>query len=147
MKKRIVNNKKIMQNTSLIQTILRHFFLLAITFTFFLQQIQAVTNNNVCCKKISTQSTNSIQASGTFFPLLSLYEPVQTTSEMEAAEDDEKQNNVQSLLGQVGQQNSVKELGYECILRSRYLQLTFSAQQHPAVPFFILHHSWKNYIA
>lgn len=43
--------------------------------------------------------------------------------------------------------HSSDELDYTTGLNSRYLQLTSSVSKRASIPFFILYHSWKNYLS
>lgn len=66
--------------------------------------------------------------------------------EAETTEEDDTQNYQDDFFSKLAQKRVAEELLYTCFLRSRYLQLISSAHRQPAVPFFILYHSWKNYL-
>jgi hypothetical protein len=115
---------------------------------FLIQQFQAtaILTNSASYKKVSSALINYTYADQLHFSSMPSQKALPASMEMEVAEDDDRQSSEDECNEDINQQYSTKHLAYNNIIRSRYLQLTSSAQQQPAVPFFILHHSWKNYI-
>lgn len=73
--------------------------------------------------------------------------PVDLEMEVETAEEDDTKNYFEEYCQNIAAIHAVEEQVYTSYLRSRYLQLASSVQNQPAVPFFILYHSWKNHLA
>lgn len=139
------NIEKARFDTSLLRKIFTQFIIVFFAFSFSIQQLQAYSfkHNNVATKNDSTVKFER----ATKFSITLPQEHLPAAMEMEVLEDENEQNTEYVSNAALSQKFISEELFYNSILRSRYLQLAFSAQQHPAVPFFILHHSWKNYIA
>ena len=144
------NNKKYGSfNHAYIKTVTRQFFLVVFSFVFFLQQLQAFSflSNTVNQEKTASGFCRIDKTSGAHFSIVLPQEPVLSSVEMEAAEDDEKQDADVEFYESLANKNTSDELAYDCILRSRYLQLISSEHQQTEVDFFILYHSWKKHIA
>lgn len=141
--------KRAQFSLSFLRSIMRHSIIVIFLVGFSLQQIQAYSfqPNKLGPKYNSSIQPNSTQKQVDGFYLTTAHEHVPIAMEMEVVEDESEQSTEDASYANLSQKHTSEELCYNCIIRSRYLQLAFSAQQHPAVPFFILHHSWKNYIA
>ena len=128
MQNTIGNKKQRLFNWAFTRTVTRQFFLVVFSFVFFLQQLQAFSflSNAVNLDKSKSGICRINKTQGVHFSLVRPQEPALPSVEMEAAEDDEKQNAdvefCQSLVYKYGSE----ELAYNCILRSRYLQLISS---------------------
>ena len=148
MKRYIYNTKQLAPNISPARMILLELFLVILGFFFLIQQSQstATFTNSPSYKNVSSALNNLTNADQFHFSSMPSSELFPSTMEMEVAEDDEHACEQESF-NHFSQQSFIYDHAFDCIIRSRYLQLTFSAQQRPEVPFFILHHSWKNYIA
>lgn len=146
----ILNNKScgLFKRVS-VKTVTRQFFLVVFSFVFFLQQVQAFSflGNSVNENKSTSGFCKVNKALTTHFSLVHQQEPALTSVEMEVAEDDDKQDADVEFYESLVNKNGSEELAYDCILRSRYLQLISSGQQQTEVDFFVLYHSWKKHIA
>lgn len=71
--------------------------------------------------------------------------PIRFEMEVEVTEEDETKNNLEGYNPTV--KHAVEQLVYTSFLRSRFLQMASSVHKQPRVPFFILYHSWKNFLA
>jgi hypothetical protein len=149
MQNKFNKKKQVLFNWSFARTITRQFFLLVFAFVFFLQQVQAFSflSNSVSQGKSSSVSYKVNKAFYTHFSLVHQQEPALTSVEMEVAEDDDKQDADVEFCESLVNKNGSKELAYDCILRSRYLQLISSEHQQTEVDYFILYHSWKKHLA
>lgn len=83
-------------------------------------------------------------------PLISAHVPPQSSPirfemEVEVTEKDETKNSIEGHNPTV--KHAVEQLVYTSFLRSRFLQMASSVHNQPTVPFFILYHSWKNFLA
>lgn len=67
--------------------------------------------------------------------------------EMEILEEDETKNNLDEYWDQIAAHYHSGDLFYTTTLRSRFLQLNSSLHNRPSIPFFVLYHSWKSYLA
>jgi hypothetical protein len=148
MKRYIYNTKQLAPNISPARMNLLELFLVILGFFFIIQQFQstATFTNSPSYKNVSSALNNLTNADQFHFSSMPSSESFPSTMEMEVAEDDDRQNYEEGCNNNLNQQYFRKHLLFNNILRSRYLQLTSSVQQQPAVPFFILHHSWKNHI-
>jgi len=148
MKRYIYNTKQLAPNISPARMILLELFLVILGFFFIIQQFQstATFTNSPSYKNVSSALNNLTNADQFHFSSMPSSESFPSTMEMEVAEDDDRQNYEEGCNNNLNQQYFRKHLLFNNNLRSRYLQLTSSVKQQPAVPFFILHHSWKNHI-
>ncbi|MCA6451250.1 MAG: hypothetical protein IM584_14380 [Chitinophagaceae bacterium] len=128
---------------------MKQFFLVVFTLTFFLQQFHlfSFSGNMAGGQKTSSRLLSTKQAQGE--SSLLTQEPVHDATEMESDEDedDDKQDHEPEFYSSSGLQYPKDQLGHDHIQKIRYLQINSSVQQQPLIPFFILHHSWKNHIA
>lgn len=122
-------------------------FLVGFAFTFFLQQFHPnfFAHNTAGSPKTNAGLLTAKLARGES-SLLSV-EPALSTTEMEADEDDDRQNNETEFYSTYTQKYPADRFVCNYISRVRYLQVASSVRQQPWIPFFILHHSWKNHIA
>lgn len=141
--------KRAQLNLSFLRSMMRHSIIIIFLVGFSLQQIQAYSlqPNKLGPKYNSSVQPNSTHKKVDGFYLTTAHEHLPITMEMEVVEDESEQSTEDASYANLSQKHTSEELCYNCIIRSRYLQLAFSAHQHPAVPFFILHHCWKNYMA
>ena len=137
-----------MLNRSQLSKLTKHFFIAFFAGAFLLQQLHAFsfTTHEEGLKKTSFNQVKPTESCFEHFLIQPPTEPKESAMEMEVAEDDEHASEQESF-NHFSQQSFIYDHAFDCIIRSRYLQLTNSVQQHPALPFFILHHSWKNHIA
>lgn len=149
MQKKIAYRTLHLQSLPLAGRILKQFFLVVFALTFFLQQFHpfSFSGNMAGGQKTSSRLLNAKQAQGE--SSLLTQEPVHDATEMESDEDedDDKQDHEPEFYSSSGLQYPTDQLGHDHIQKIRYLQLNSSVQQQPLIPFFILHHSWKNHIA
>lgn len=147
MQKKFTHKTQGLHSLPLAGMILKQFFLIVFAFTFFLQQFHPISfaNKVAGCQKASSRLLGTKQAQGESSALSQEY--TRSTTEMEADEDDDRQSNDAELYSTPGQKYPADQLGHNYIQKIRYLQLVSSVQQQPLIPFFILHHSWKNHIA
>lgn len=75
------------------------------------------------------------------------FESLPLGQEMELLEEDETKNNLDEYWDQVAGKYHSGDLFYTTTLRSRFLQLNSSLYNRPSIPFFVLYHSWKSYLA
>jgi hypothetical protein len=148
MQRKVDYRKQHASNTSILRAMMKHLFLVAFSFLFFLQQIHALSffSNTENFQKKSSTLLQSVHANETYISLLPPHDSDLAAIEMEVEEDD-RQEDEQSSHSNLSKKYASEGLVYNCILRSRYLQLVFSVYHQPVVPFIILHHSWKSYIA
>ena len=148
MQKKTINRKQNAINSSVIRAMMRHLFLIVFSFTFFLQQLHALSflSSTENFQKKSSNLLQSVHANETYISLLAPHDSDMAAIEMEVEEDD-RQEDEQSNHSNLNKKYVSEGLVYNCILRSRYLQLVFSVYHQPVIPFIILHHSWKSYIA
>jgi|GEM_PF-2538205 len=146
---KISNKKQDSFNCSFARTVTRQLFLVVFAFVFFLQQLQAFSflANKVNQEKSASGFCKINKTGGNRFSLVLPQEPSFATVEMEVAEDDEKQNADVECNESISYSYTSDEQAYNCILRSRYLQLISSEQQQTEVDYFILYHSWKKHLA
>lgn len=144
----IKNIKPNALNSSFFTKLMKILFLFVFSFTLFLQQLHALSflsNSENLQKKFSVllqvPHANSLSLS-----LLPPNNSKPSVIEMELEEDDDHHNDGQEYCNKNSKNFLAEGLVYNCILRIRYLQLFFSVYHQPVVSFFILHHSWKNYI-
>jgi len=148
-KKRTYKNPGV-QPLSLAGRILKQFFLVGFALTFFLQQFHPnfFSHNKLGFQKTSHGLLIPKQVQGMDMSALLSQEAIHSTTEMEADEDENRQNNEPELYPTGTQQYPTdQQLAHSYVSRIRYLQSVSSVQQQPLIPFFILHHSWKNHIA
>lgn len=67
--------------------------------------------------------------------------------EMELLEDDETKNDHSAYWLPVNGNHGAGELFQLTSLRSRFMQINSSLHGRTAIPYFILYHSWKSYLA
>lgn len=149
MQNKFNKKKQFQSNLVFARTATRQLFLVVFSFVFFLQQLQAFSflSNTVNQENTASGFCKIDKTSGTHFSFVRQQEPVLPSVEMEAAEDDEKQDADVEFYESPAAKNGSEELAYDCILRSRYLQLISSEHQQTEVDLFILHHSWKKHLA
>lgn len=75
------------------------------------------------------------------------FESLPLGQEMELLEEDETKNNLDEYWDQIAGKYHSGDLFYTTTLRSRFLQLNSSLYNRPSIPFFVLYHSWKSYLA
>ena len=90
----------------------------------------------------ATSTANSVQLTAGF-----PFESLPLGQEMELLEEDETKNNLDEYWDQVAGKYHSGDLFYTTTLRSRFLQLNSSLHNRPSIPFFVLYHSWKSYLA
>jgi len=90
----------------------------------------------------ATSTANSVQLTAGL-----PFESLPLGQEMELLEEDETKNNLDEYWDQVAGKYHSGDLFYTTTLRSRFLQLNSSLQNRPSIPFFVLYHSWKSYLA
>lgn len=150
MPKKFTHRSPGLRSLSLAGKMLKQFFLIGFALIFFLQQFHPnfFSNNAARFQKTSSRQLLTTKPAEGFdaSPLIS-QEAIHSATEMEADEEDDRQNNEPELYCTSGQKYPADQLGYNYLLKTRYLQLASSVQQQPLIPFFILHHSWKNHIA
>jgi hypothetical protein len=134
---------------SLAGRLLKQFFLTGFALTFFLQQFHPnfFSHNAPGFQKTSHGLLSPKQVQGMGMSALLSQEAIHSTTEMEADEDDDRQNNEPELYSTGTQKYPTDQLAHNYVSKIRYLQLASSVRQQPLIPFFILHHSWKNHIA
>ncbi|RXK58416.1 hypothetical protein ESA94_17405 [Lacibacter luteus] len=125
-------------------------FLLA--FVFFLQQLSAFTVLKTAGGTAKTnfsaeQRTNSLTNTQLSVHLPYQSSPVGFEMEVEVAEEDDTKNDLEEFCSNLAAIHAIEEQVYTSYLRSRYLQIASSVHDQPAIPFFILYHSWKNHLA
>ncbi len=138
-----------LQTRSLAGTMLKQLFLVGFAFAFFLQQFHPnfFSSNALSFQKTSSGLHMAKQVQGIeVAPLLS-QEPLHNAMEMETDEDDDRQNSEPDLYSTGNPKYPTEGLDINYVFNIRYLQLVSSVRQQPLIPFFILHHSWKNHIA
>ena len=142
-KKRTYTNPGL-QSLSLAGRILKQFFLIGFALTFFLQQFHPnfFSHNAPGFQKTSSSLLSTKQVQGMDMSALLSQEAIHSATEMEADEDDDRQNDEPELYPTGTQKYPADQLAHSYVCRVRYLQLASSV-----IPFFILHHSWKNHIA
>lgn len=128
--------------------IINYFILFFFTLAFSLQQLLALTCFTI---PASGQKAGYTQQSATHASQdhlsATMPAPSSTASvDMEVTEDEDDLGNEKDVLTCFLQKNTAEGLSYEGVLRIRYLQLAFSVHKQTAVPFFILHHSWKSFL-
>lgn len=137
------------QSLSVAASIMKQFFLVVFTLTFFLQQFHlfSFSGNMAGGQKTSSRLLSAKQAQGESSLLTQEHVHDATEMESDEDEDDDKQDHEPEFYSSSGLQYPTDQLGHDHIQRIRYLQINSSVQQQPLIPFFILHHSWKNHIA
>ena len=90
----------------------------------------------------ATSTANSVQLTAGL-----PFESLPLGQEMELLEEDETKNNLDEYWDQVAGKYHSGDLFYTTTLRSRFLQLNSSLHNRPSIPFFVLYHSWKSYLA
>lgn len=75
------------------------------------------------------------------------FESLPLSQDMELLEEDETKNNLDEYWDQIAGKHHSGDFFYTTTLRSRFLQLNSSLHNRPAIPFFVLYHSWKSYLA
>lgn len=128
---------------------LKQFFLIGFALTFFLQQFHPnfFSHNAPGFQKTSSRLLSTKQAQGMDMSALLSQEVIHSSTEMEADEDDDRQNDEPEFYSTGNHKYPADQLAHNYVARIRYLQLASSVRQQPLIPFFILHHSWKNHIA
>lgn len=90
----------------------------------------------------ATTTANSVQLSAGL-----PFESLPVSQDMELLEEDETKNNLDEYWDQIAGKYHAGDLFYTTTLRSRFLQLNSSLHNRPSIPFFVLYHSWKSYLA
>lgn len=130
-----------------------NYTVLLLAFIFFLQQLFAFglftlpQTTNGAVPVVKQQHQSSAVAAYVRAQLPSQSTPIGLEMEVETAEEDDTKNNLEEYCNNLASIHAVEEQVYTSFLRSRYLQLASSVHNQPTVPFFILYHSWKNYLA
>jgi hypothetical protein len=104
--------------------------------------IQRSNNGSGYAVLHATSTANSVQLTAGF-----PFESLPLGQEMELLEEDETKNNLDEYWDQVAGKYHSGDLFYTTTLRSRFLQLNSSLHNRPSIPFFVLYHSWKSYLA
>ncbi len=125
-------------------------FLLALI--FFVQQLAAFSISNITASGTDTAFETAHTNKAAVQLLYAVHLPYQSSPvgfemEIEVAEEDDTKNDLEDFCNNLAAIHAVEEQVYTSFLRSRYLQLASSVHDQPAVPFFILYHSWKNHLA
>lgn len=149
MQKKFTHRSTSLHRLSLAGKMLKQFFLAVLAITFFLQQFHPLSFSGNIAGSLKTPSRLLAAKQAQEESSVLSQELVHSATEMEADEDedDDRQDNEPGFYSTSVQKNPADQLGYNYLLNTRYLQLTSSVQQQPLIPFFILHHSWKNHIA
>lgn len=97
----------------------------------------------------SSFSTTSSLNSHTFsqFPLPAHQAQHGIDMEVEVTEEDDLHHDVDHLSGTTAHKFSLEERLFTSFINSRYLTLASSLHSKVEVPYFILHHSWRNHIS
>ena len=142
--KKNIGNKRFLR-CSIVRTTMNLFFLFVFAVIFFFQQFSAFSslNNAIGFEKSFSECFKTSHSSGIHFSAPHTHESSIAISEMELAEDEDKQRSELDFHSDLVTNNAVEELAYNSILRIRYLQLAFSLRGKPNVDFYILYHSWK----
>ncbi len=127
---------------------------LLFAFAFSLQQFSAFAYTHLA-ENSKKESSSHLHSQHIFSnSQLSYHLPFQPNPlewEMEFVEEDDENNNRKTSADDYRtsfiKKHSSDELDYTTGLNSRYLQLTSSVSKRPSIPFFILYHSWKNYLS
>jgi hypothetical protein len=104
--------------------------------------IQRSNNGSGYAVLHATSTANSVQLTAGL-----PFESLPLGQEMELLEEDETKNNLDEYWDQVAGKYHSGDLFYTTTLRSRFLQLNSSLHNRPSIPFFVLYHSWKSYLA
>lgn len=148
MQKKFTHRSPGIHRLMLAGNILKQFFLVVFAFTFFLQQFHPLSfsGNMAGSQKFSSRLLHTKQAQENTSVLSQEAAHSATEMESDEDEDDDRQDNEKEYCSLSGLQYPTDQLGHNYIQKIRYLQLTSSVQQQPLIPFFILHHSWKNHL-
>lgn len=138
---------------SSLKVVFNYCLLLLFTFAFSLQQFSAFAYTQLAENSAkenipafhSQQLYNSSQLSYhlPFASNLSQYE----MEVVEKEDENERKNSSDDCGDYFLSRHSSTECDHTNFLKSRYLQLASSANKSSSVPLFILHHSWKSYLA
>ena len=147
------NKKQPSSQRPFLKTVINYCFVFLLAFVFFLQQLSAFTVLKTGSRTAKTNFTAASYKTNSFANTqLSVHLPYESSPlgfemEVEVAEEDDTKNDLEEYCNNLAAIHAVEEQVYTSFLRSRYLQLASSVQNQPTVPFFILYHSWKNYLA
>lgn len=137
---------------SSVKTGLSYSLLLLFAFAFSLQQFSAFAYTQLAQNSKENASVIHPHQLVHHSPL-SYHLPVAPNTlayEMELMEEDDDTNRKTAIDDQrndVAAGHLSDETDITIVLKSRYLQLASSANQRSTIPLFILHHSWKIYLA
>lgn len=126
---------------------------LLFAFAFSLQQFSAFAYTQLAENTKKETGTNLHSQHLLSNSQLSYHLPFQPNPlewEMEFVEDDDdniRKFNIEDCKVHFTEKYSSVEFVFTTNLKSRYLQLTSSVSKRPSIPFFILYHSWKSYLA
>lgn len=124
---------------------LKYFFLLLLSFTFFIQQVLALSfySNETSGNQPNGLLTTEKYQAGIHFAREMPPRAELTAVEMELEEDETLNNAFQELtIDFFSHHYGISS--YDAVLRTRYLQLLSAFEQQPSAPLFVLHHSWKS---
>jgi hypothetical protein len=132
----------------------KYCLILLFAFAFSLQQFSAFAYSQLAesSKKETSSHLHSQQLfNSSQFSYHLPFQPNPLEWEMEFVEEDDDNNNKKISIdvhkNHFVETHSSGEFEYTTCLKSRYLQLTSSVNNRATIPFFILHHSWKNYLS
>lgn len=152
MQRKSTHIKVTQQLYSAVKTVFNYCMLLLFTFAFSLQQFSAFAYTQLA--ESSTKENNPVLHAQRLFnnTQLSYHLPISSNLqyEMEVVEeenDNERKNSNDDGRTYFLSNHASTETDHTNFLKSRYLQLASSANRRSAVPLFILHHSWKSYLA
>ena len=135
-----------------LKAVFNYCLLLLFTFAFSLQQFSAFAYTQLA--ESSTKENNPALHAQRLFnsSQLSYHLPISSNLQYEMEVVEEENDNERKNSGDEGgtyflSRHSSIEYNHTNFLKSRYLQLASSANRRSAVPLFILHHSWKSYLA
>lgn len=134
---------------TMIKQAVNHLLLTFFCFAFLLQQVYAFTfpqDVHIESGKGSIIRTAELSVHSPFVSLFPACSAM-ILEDMEVVEDEDIQSSLPASINATLQKSAAEELFYDRILRNRYQQLESSAQRQAAVPFFILHHSWKSFLS
>jgi hypothetical protein len=124
-------------------------FLTIFCFAFLLQQVYAFSflqELQIKSGKTSLIHTAEFSVHSPFVTLFPVWSAV-IPEDMELLEEDDSQGSLPAFFNSALHKATVRELFYDRIVRNRYQQLESSARLQAAVPLFILHHSWRSFLA
>lgn len=145
----LTNRRKNILRITMVKQAVNQLFFTLFCFAFLLQQVYAFTfPQDTHVKSVNGSIIHTADLSVhspfvTLFPAWSAMIP----EDMEVVEDEDIQCSLPAFFNTTLQKTEGGRLFYDRILRNRYHQLKSSVQRRDAVPFFILHHSWKSFLS